>query len=282
MTPLDTAIAQRLSSLTGRRERVFAVAALIHEATGSLPSVTQTRLYIGSGSNTDIHKDLQVYRDQQTQRHARLLDLPELPETFVQSLESLAKGLWEQSATEAKATFDAERQAWAERVQLAEKGRADAETLQSITFTERQEAVAARDQAQAQRDALQISLTDLTDKFNQVSTTLTAVRETAGNDKRLLTIELDAARYAENLMQRQVASLESRLTDLTKRLDDSHVLENVAQQHASHLEAELARAAGRIEELLRQLAGTPLAKETVKRHPTTAQAQALKRRLGKR
>ena len=282
MTPLDTAIAQRLSSLTGRRERVFAVAALIHEATGSLPSVTQTRTYIGSGSNTDIHKDLQVYRDQQTQRHARLLDLPELPETFVQSLESLAKGLWEQSATEAKATFDAERQAWAERVQLAEKGRADAETLQSITFTERQEAVAARDQAQAQRDALQISLTDLTDKFNQVSTTLTAVRETAGNDKRLLTIELDAARYAENLMQRQVASLESRLTDLTKRLDDSHVLENVAQQHASHLEAELARAAGRIEELLRQLAGTPLAKETVKRHPATAQAQALKRRLGKR
>ena len=282
MTPLDTAIAQRLSSLTGRRERVFAVAALVHEATGSLPSVTQTRLYIGSGSNTDIHKDLQVYRDQQTQRHARLLDLPELPETFVQSLESLAKGLWEQSATEAKATFDAERQAWAERVQLAEKGRADAETLQSITFTERQEAVAARDQAQAQRDALQISLTDLTDKFNQVSTTLTAVRETAGNDKRLLTIELDAARYAENLMQRQVASLESRVADLTKRLDDSHVLENVAQQHASHLEAELARAAGRIEELLRQLAGTPLAKETVKRHPATAQAQALKRRLGKR
>ena len=282
MTPLDTAIAQRLSSLTGRRERVFAVAALIHEATGSLPSVTQTRTYIGSGSNTDIHKDLQVYRDQQTQRHARLLDLPELPETFVQSLESLAKGLWEQSATEAKATFDAERQAWAERVQLAEKGRADAETLQSITFTERQEAVAARDQAQAQRDALQISLTDLTDKFNQVSTTLTAVRETAGNDKRLLTIELDAARYAENLMQRQVASLESRVADLTKRLDDSHVLENVAQQHASHLEAELARAAGRIEELLRQLAGTPLAKETVKRHPATAQAQALKRRLGKR
>ena len=83
-------------------------------------------------------------------------------------------------------------------------------------------------------------------------------------------------------MQRQVASLESRLTDLTKRLDDSHVLENVAQQRANHLEAELARAAGRIEELLRQLAGTPLAKETVKRHPTTAQAQALKRRLGKR
>ena len=282
MTPLDTAIAQRLSSLTGRRERVFAVAALIHEATGSLPSVTQTRLYIGSGSNTDIHKDLQVYRDQQTQRHARLLDLPELPETFVQSLESLAKGLWEQSATEAKATFDAERQAWAERVQLAEKGRADAETLQSITFTERQEAVAARDQAQAQRDALQISLTDLTDKFNQVSTTLTAVRETAGNDKRLLTIELDAARYAENLMQRQVASLESRVADLTKRLDDSHVLENVAQQRANHLEAELARAAGRIEELLRQSAGATPEKETVKRHPATAQAQALKRRLGKR
>ena len=282
MTPLVTAIAQRLSHLTGRRERVFAVAALIHEATGSLPSVTQTRLYIGSGSNTDIHKDLQVYRDQQTQRHARLLDLPELPESFVQSLESLAKSLWEQSATAAKATFDAERQAWAERIQLAEKGRADAETLQSITFAERQEAVTARDQAQAQRDALQISLTDLTDKFNQVSTTLTAVREAAGNDKRLLTIELDAARYAENLMQRQVASLESRVTDLSKRLDDSHVLENVAQQRANHLEAELARAAGRIEELLRQLAGATPEKETVKRHPTTAQAQALKRRLGKR
>lgn len=282
MTPLDTAIAQRLSSLTGRRERVFAVAALIHDATGSLPSVTQTRLYIGSGSNTDIHKDLQVYRDQQTQRHARLLDLPELPESLVQSLESLAKGLWEQSATDAKATFDTERQAWAERIQLAEKGRADAETLQSITFTERQEAVAARDQAQAQRDALQISLTDITDKFNQVSTTLTAVREAAGNDKRLLTIELDAARYAENLMQRQVASLESRVTDLTKRLDDSHVLENLAQQRANHLEAELARAAGRIEELLRQSAGATPEKETVKRHPATAQAQALKRRLGKR
>jgi len=282
MTPLDTAIAQRLAGLTGRRERVFAVAALIHDATGSLPSVTQTRLYIGSGSNTDIHKDLQVYRDQQAQRHARLLDLPELPESFVQSLESLAKGLWEQSATDAKATFDAERQAWAERIQLAEKGRADAETLQSITFTERQEAVAARDQAQAQRDALQISLTDLTDKFNQVSTTLTAVREAAGNDQRLLTIELDAARYAENLMQRQVASLESRLTDLTQRLDDSHVLENVAQQRANHLEAELARAAGRIEELLRQSAGATPEKETVKRHPATAQAQALKRRLGKR
>ncbi|MDD5177585.1 MAG: DNA-binding protein [Sterolibacterium sp.] len=282
MTPLDTAIAQRLSNLTGRRERVFAVAALVHEATGSLPSVTQTRTYIGSGSNTDIHKDLQVYRDQQAQRHARLLDLPELPESFVQSLESLAKGLWEQSATEAKATFDAERQAWAERIQWAEKGRADAETLQSITFTERQEAVAARDQAQTQRDALQISLTDLTDKFNQVSTTLTSVRETAETDRRLLTIEGDAARYAENLMQRQVASLESRVTDLTQRLDDSHVLENVAQQRANHLETELARADGRIEELLRQLAGTPLAKETVKRHPATAQAQALKRRLGKR
>jgi hypothetical protein len=282
MTPLDTAIAQRLSSLTGRRERVFAVAAMIHDATGSLPSVTQTRTYIGSGSNTDIHKDLQVYRDQQTQRHARLLDLPELPESFVQSLESLAKGLWEQSATDAKATFDAERQAWTERIQLAEKGRADAETLQSITFAERQEAVTALDQAQAQRDALQISLTDLTDKFNQVSTTLTSVREAAETDRRLLTIELDAARYAENLMQRQVASLESRIADLTKRLDDSHVLENVAQQRANHLEAELARAAGRIEELLRQLAGTPLAKETVKRHPATAQAQALKRRLGKR
>jgi hypothetical protein len=282
MTPLDTAIAQRLSSLTGRRERVFAVAALIHDATGSLPSVTQTRLYIGSGSNTDIHKDLQVYRDQQTQRHARLLDLPELPESFVQSLESLAKGLWEQSATEAKATFDTERQAWTERIQLAEKGRADAETLQSITFAERQEAVAARDLAQTQRDALQISLTDLTDKFNQVSTTLTSVRETAETDRRLLTIELDAARYAENLMQRQVASLESRVTDLSKRLDDSHVLENVAQQRANHLEAELARAAGRIEELLRQSAGATPEKETVKRHPATAQAQALKRRLGKR
>jgi len=282
MTPLDTAIAQRLAGLTGRRERVFAVAALVHEATGSLPSVTQTRTYIGSGSNTDIHKDLQVYRDQQTQRHARLLDLPELPESFVQSIESLAKGLWEQSATEAKATFDTERQAWAERIQRAEKGRADAETLQSITFAERQEAATARDLAQTQRDEHQARVVDLEQQITQTTADLNALRASAETDKRLLTIELDAARYAENLMQRQVASLESRLTDLSKRLDDSHVLENLAQQRANHLEAELARAAGRIEELLRQSAGATPEKETVKRHPATAQAQALKRRLGKR
>jgi len=283
MTDLDAAIAQRLASIPQRRDRVFAVCEMVKEATGSVPSIDKIRDIIGSGSKTDIHKDRQLYLAQTAGRQARLLELPEIPETFVHSLEALARGLWEQVATDAKVAFDAERQEWTRRIEAAEQGRADAEKVADITFKEREDAIAARDQAQAERDEARGRAAELERQLALGTQELAAVRETAAAEKRELTLALDAAQYAEQLQQRQVATLESRIADLARRLDDGKVLEMAALTRAGKLESELARAQGRIEELQRQRVATSqeIDRGTVRRSPPTAGAAALKRRLAR-
>jgi chromosome segregation ATPase len=110
---IDPTLIQNALDTTGpsRRDRVFAVAELIHRHQGTLPSIQETRSYVGRGSYGDISRDLKDFAAIISAKVTQAATIPGLPRDLELKMNEVMAGLWQTIYQTAEREFVADRQA---------------------------------------------------------------------------------------------------------------------------------------------------------------------------
>lgn len=95
----------------GRRDRVFAIAEVIHRHTGSLPSTKEAQRLAGKGSYTDVGHDLKDFRAIIAARTSHTATIPGLPRDLELKVSEVIAGLWQVIYEKAQGEFLADREA---------------------------------------------------------------------------------------------------------------------------------------------------------------------------
>ena len=110
---IDPTLIQNVLATAGpsRRDRVFAVAELIHRHQGTLPSIQETRSYVGRGSYGDISRDLKDFAAIISAKVTQAATIPGLPRDLELKMNEVMAGLWQTIYQTAEREFVADRQA---------------------------------------------------------------------------------------------------------------------------------------------------------------------------
>lgn len=272
MDDLGNRVAEALNAAgPARRDRVFAVADAWYRAKGIIPTITVTRQYIGSGSNTDIANDLKEFARILSERHKARLDIPNLPEALVERLEGFGAEIWDLMYRKAKNEFLADREALQRRAETAEASASElrVERDSAIAVVEDlrrrlgeldallQQQREATAQVAAQAEQLTGRLTEAGKQILATEALVTKEREDRALDRRRYMEDVDAARRVEREKDARLQDMVTVVEDLKARLAASQTMEGSLRQRATRAETDLAA-----EKMARQLLESQLARDT--------------------
>jgi chromosome segregation ATPase len=110
---IDQTLIENVLATAGpsRRDRVFAVAELIHRHQGTLPSIQETRGYVGRGSYGDISRDLKDFAAIISAKVTQAATIPGMPRDLELKMNEVMAGLWQTIYEKAESEFVADRTA---------------------------------------------------------------------------------------------------------------------------------------------------------------------------
>jgi chromosome segregation ATPase len=217
---LDDLLNQALSAAgPTRRDRVFAVAELIHRHTGSLPSTKDAQKLVGRGSYTDIQRDLKDFQTIIASRTERAAAIPGLPRDLELKVSEVIAGLWQTIYERAQQEFVADRSqieanitSIREQLNVSEKDRHQALVDRSVAL---QRLADVEHQLSAANDSVAAELRNVSER----NTTITQLQARIG-EMETERVRMQAEHVTEiRALQAQLKERENRVLDLQSAAD---------------------------------------------------------------